>query len=642
MREKLTLEGRSLIFNIVFVVLNLVGLTFLVLAYHESTGVNAVLFKMIGWIAMMLSIGGLIIFKGRLMMSSVARVLVGGLFIVSGLVKANDPLGFSYKLEEYFEDGALAYRIKELFGAPWFSLEFLIDSALFFSVVICIAEIVLGVLVIIGGKMKLVSYLMMIMLIFFTFLTWHTSNCNPHTTFVDHDTYVMNDPGDAALVKTKLDQAAEQNAQEKQAKKDKKEFKKSIWVVSQSKSEVVIAEMKTTQCVDDCGCFGDALKGSVGRSLTPHESYWKDIVLLYLVVWIFLAQWITKRNTRMQNIVMVPASMLVVIFFSWVFGWYFPIFFAGSALIGALWILRAGKRIFGNHYGSAAVVLLLSLILVMYVLMYAPIKDYRPYHVGSNLIEKMNDGTDGQYLKVFLYKNVKTGKQRELTEAEYMTSNIWEDSNWVFIDRIQKTIVESKPASILDFNPSINVEDLSDDERNNILVQKFIEKSILQTVRYKFLSNDSLAEIALEDFNLSDFPETEYQIIDTTSALDAALKYIEIKDQILAQKKVAIVISRDLTGADWSSLSRLKEIQKECAKSNVPFIIICNATRKEINAFKKKNNFNVAIFSLDDIELKIISRSNPALLILDNAVVKAKYAHRSIPNGKTFKNKHLK
>ena len=145
MREKLTLEGRSLIFNIVFVVLNLVGLTFLVLAYHESTGVNAVLFKMIGWIAMMLSIGGLIIFKGRLMMSSVARVLVGGLFIVSGLVKANDPLGFSYKLEEYFEDGALAYRIKELFGAPGFSLEFLIDSALFFSVVICIAEIVLGV-----------------------------------------------------------------------------------------------------------------------------------------------------------------------------------------------------------------------------------------------------------------------------------------------------------------------------------------------------------------------------------------------------------------------------------------------------------------------------------------------------------------
>ena len=30
------------------------------------------------------------------------RIVVGGTFIVSGLVKANDPLGFSYKLEEYF------------------------------------------------------------------------------------------------------------------------------------------------------------------------------------------------------------------------------------------------------------------------------------------------------------------------------------------------------------------------------------------------------------------------------------------------------------------------------------------------------------------------------------------------------------
>jgi hypothetical protein len=31
------------------------------------------------------------------------RIAVGLLFIFSGLIKANDPLGFSYKLEEYFE-----------------------------------------------------------------------------------------------------------------------------------------------------------------------------------------------------------------------------------------------------------------------------------------------------------------------------------------------------------------------------------------------------------------------------------------------------------------------------------------------------------------------------------------------------------
>ena len=29
----------------------------------------------------------------------ICRLIVGSLFIVSGLIKANDPLGFSYKLE---------------------------------------------------------------------------------------------------------------------------------------------------------------------------------------------------------------------------------------------------------------------------------------------------------------------------------------------------------------------------------------------------------------------------------------------------------------------------------------------------------------------------------------------------------------
>jgi hypothetical protein len=31
------------------------------------------------------------------------RIFVGLLFIFSGLIKINDPLGFSYKLVEYFE-----------------------------------------------------------------------------------------------------------------------------------------------------------------------------------------------------------------------------------------------------------------------------------------------------------------------------------------------------------------------------------------------------------------------------------------------------------------------------------------------------------------------------------------------------------
>jgi uncharacterized membrane protein YphA (DoxX/SURF4 family) len=40
-----------------------------------------------------------------------SRILVGALFIVSGLIKANDTIGFSYKLEEYFASDALNWPI---------------------------------------------------------------------------------------------------------------------------------------------------------------------------------------------------------------------------------------------------------------------------------------------------------------------------------------------------------------------------------------------------------------------------------------------------------------------------------------------------------------------------------------------------
>ena len=90
MKEKITLEGRSMVFNIVFIVLNLTGLTFLVAGYHDGAISHSLMYKIIGWLLMLLSIGGLILFKGKLMMSGVSRALVGGLFIVSGLVVCSD------------------------------------------------------------------------------------------------------------------------------------------------------------------------------------------------------------------------------------------------------------------------------------------------------------------------------------------------------------------------------------------------------------------------------------------------------------------------------------------------------------------------------------------------------------------------
>src|SRR6478609_3855553 len=86
----------------------------------------------------------------------VIRWIVGLLFIFSGLVKANDPLGLSYKMQEFFE-------VWQLHGFN--------DYTLSLSIIMNVFEILAGVAVIVGWRMKLFSWLLLLLIIFFTFLT---------------------------------------------------------------------------------------------------------------------------------------------------------------------------------------------------------------------------------------------------------------------------------------------------------------------------------------------------------------------------------------------------------------------------------------------------------------------------------------
>lgn len=92
----------------------------------------------------------------------ISRIFVGILFIISGFIKLNDPLGFSYKLEEYF-------------GADVLNLEFLIPYALGISVIVVVFEVVLGVFLLIGYKPKFTVWSLLLMIVFFTFLTFYSA-----------------------------------------------------------------------------------------------------------------------------------------------------------------------------------------------------------------------------------------------------------------------------------------------------------------------------------------------------------------------------------------------------------------------------------------------------------------------------------
>tara|TARA_B110000211_G_C14077397_1_gene552839 strand:+ start:668 stop:2026 length:1359 start_codon:yes stop_codon:yes gene_type:complete len=101
----------------------------------------------------------------------ISRLGVGGLFIFSGLIKANDPLGFSYKLQEYFEEFAKIFSENGL-GLLAHPMEWLTYIALPMSMFIVVLEIVLGILTLLGIQMKKVSIWLLVLIVFFTFLTF--------------------------------------------------------------------------------------------------------------------------------------------------------------------------------------------------------------------------------------------------------------------------------------------------------------------------------------------------------------------------------------------------------------------------------------------------------------------------------------
>lgn len=611
--QKATVQGRSFFFNFLFVLLNFTGLALVVIGSHKNFESLYTLFSFIGWTLIMLSSFALFLFHGRLMIANISRTLVGGLFIVSGLVKANDPIGFSYKLEEYFEDGAIAYRIKELLDMPSFSLEYFIQHALLLSVLICIAEIVLGVLLIIGGKIKLVSYLTLLMMLFFTFLTWHTANCDASKKFVDRDTYLISNP----LAAVKLSEA-----------KTNKEIK----IVSKTNREIVVDEMKQPQCVSDCGCFGDAMKGSIGRSLTPQESFWKDIVLVYLTLWIFIAQWIIEPNTKGQNLKFISASIAIIAAFSWVFGWLFPIFFGILSLLGAVWILRAGGKYFGNYFGSTLVVSILCVCMTTYVLMYEPLKDYRPYAENSNLLKKMNDGVEGKYESMLVYVNIKTGAKKEFssTSKAYIDSKIWEDKNWKYDSMIQKEIIPSRIPSITNqFNPFLAVSDLTPIEQQMDIVKTQIAQSKVKGLNVYDVAHKTVLTIPFNDY--SNYPPKEYPVIKSVELDDPTFTEINLRDYFVSAKQLVVLIAKNLKEANWNEINRYKSIASWCKDANIPFFMITNSNRQQINYFRKKYNFNIPVFLNDETELKAIARSNPSLMVLQQGVVKGKFPHRSTP-----------
>ncbi len=171
---------------------------------------------------------------------SFLQYFCGVWFVFSGLVKAVDPIGTAYKMEDYFVqfestfDG-LTNFMKGL--APMFPA--LAKQSTGFSIFMVTFEIVLGVMLIVGWRRKFTAWLFFLLVVFFTLLTGFTFLTG----------YV---PSEANF------------------------FDFAKW------GPYVKEQMRVT----DCGCFGDFIK------LDPRISFYKDLGLMIpALFFLFRSKW---------------------------------------------------------------------------------------------------------------------------------------------------------------------------------------------------------------------------------------------------------------------------------------------------------------------------------------------------------------
>lgn len=364
-----------------------------------------------------------------------SRIFVGVLFIFSGLIKANDPLGFGYKLQEYFEV---------------FHIPFLSGIATGIAIFLCVLEIMLGALLLLGFWGKKVAGGLLAIIVFFTFLTF------------------------------------------------------------------VSAAFKV---VTSCGCFGDAIP------LTPWQSFSKDIILLILIVYIY------RNRSSLQPVLHQAAQQ---------------------------------KTVF-------ALVTLASLIFPIYTYSCLPVLDFLPYKVGANLPELMKipeGAAPDEYLILYHMKNKKTGEKKDISDKDYLKTEIWKDTNWEIVGNPDKKLVKKG------YEPKIKDLVISDASGTDYT------KELIENPYYNLI---------IVAYNLDDVNE------------------------------------RALAKLNALALNATEQF-------NIRTVLLTSNSAQDADALSKKMKLFTEIFYGDAVPLKSMVRANPGVLLLKNGVVINKWHYNRMPS----------
>lgn len=362
-RIESTIIGRSFPLNLISVITQFIGCLMIVSSLFFNAFSLALL---VGGVALVFTSGFiLLVFKGYRMMALVARVLLGSYSIFSGFLKANDPYGYAQKWSRLLQDDVLAFQLKSVLGFSNFSLAFISDYSVGIIVFVLLLELIIGVLLIIGGLPKLIAWFAIIPLFFTSMFAVQMATTNEKTSFVvQRLVSVKSATGKAFLLK-------------QAPKKNQKVVQKSTYVS--------VPTIKKARNTNEFSFAATVIKGTYGKALTNGQSLLIYLILLYFSCWFLAARNTILPNSIRANWVIIPVVLAVFGIFSFLLHWYFILFFVSFMLVGALWIYRSAGKRFATHYGSSLFVLVVSLLLLSFTLNYEPFKDYKAFAVGKNL-----------------------------------------------------------------------------------------------------------------------------------------------------------------------------------------------------------------------------------------------------------------
>lgn len=442
---------------------------------------------------------------------NISRILVGALFIISGLIKANDPLGFSYKLEEYFAFDVLNWTIFQ-------------GSEVFLASFISIGEIVLGAALIAGEKIKLSAWLLLIMMIFFTFLTGYTAIGN---WFFEHP---------------------------------EREFTHTM-------ESIFGFIARDIHYFKDCGCFGDAIP------FTPWDSFVKDLILFVFTIIIFKGRNTIKPNDKTQDIWYYSIAFILISAFAiGMTSWIFPVVFI-MALFGGMIAVKKWK---GNDSGwlMGGFAFLLTTMFPVYVVMYLPVKDFRPFAVGENILHNM-ELQEGEvpplYTVDYTMKSKTNGDESVVSAIDYMEKEVWK-------------------------NTDLEIVATGD----------------------QYLFKDGVVP-PIHDF-----------VLETVDGED--LTY-----GILSEGLVYLWISYDLDYSNDAAQKQVKSVIDGCKADGIPVYVLSASSFDISENFKQIHNLDVEFLTCDATTLKTVVRSNPGLVVLKNGVVQSKWPFRSVSDYASLK-----